>query len=156
MGTSSNTYLLYHAVFSTKNRQKLLVEQNRARLFAYMAGIIKNIGGLPVLINGIEDHLHVLAFLPRHVSISESMQNIKGKSSHWYNQEFGHCFPRIHWQEGYNIFSVSGSDLETVKNYIFNQEEHHRKFDYTTEMQKFDDKLHEYYDPGKWEVKPGG
>ena len=145
METSSNTFLLYHIVFSTKKRKKLISSKYRKDLHSYMAGIVKNTGGMPILINGTEDHVHILAFLPKHVSISECMQSIKGGSSFWYNKQPGNEYQHLYWQEGYSIFTVSGSQLETVKNYIFRQEEHHRAVDFDTEMQNFLTKLNECY-----------
>jgi len=125
MATSSNTYLLYHVVFSTKNRDPLLPGQIRRNVFAYIAALIKDIGGQPVLINGIADHVHILAFLPKHIAITDCIHKIKGSSSHWYNQEYCKSLPRLYWQEGYNIYTVSGSELEKVRLYIFNQDDHH-------------------------------
>jgi len=151
MGTSSNTYLLYHVIFSTKNRAPLLPGQTRKNVFAYMGTLIKDIGGHPILINGIEDHVHILAILPKHIAIMDIIHKIKGASSHWYNQEFGKSLPRLYWQEGYNIYTVSGSELNRVRLYIFNQEDHHRKMDLAQEMLLFEEKLRECYNPAKWD-----
>ncbi|HNQ43925.1 MAG TPA: transposase, partial [Candidatus Cloacimonadota bacterium] len=71
MASSTSTYLLYHAIFSTKKRERILQKHVRSDLYAFMGGIIKEIGGMPVLINGTEDHVHILAFLPKHVCISD-------------------------------------------------------------------------------------
>ena len=38
------------------------------------------------------------------------------------------------WQNGYGAFSVSASNIEQVKAYIANQEEHHRKFTFKEEF----------------------
>ncbi len=151
MGTSSNTYLLYHVVFSTKNRDPLLTKHIRGNVFAYMAALIKDIGGKPVLINGMEDHVHILAILPKHIAVMDSIQKIKGATSHWFNQEYGKSLHKLYWQEGYNVFTVSGSELNKVRLYIFNQEEHHQKIDYNQEMLLFEEKLRESYDPSKWD-----
>ena len=149
MATNSYSILLYHVVFSTKNRQQTIHPDHRARLYQYMAAIIKEKGGLPILINGTQDHVHVLACLPRHISISDSLQAIKGSSSHWYNKEFSANLPRLYWQNGYNIFSVSPSMLESVKRYIFRQEEHHANNSLEQELESFDKELLKYYDPAK-------
>lgn len=151
MGTSSNTYLLYHVIFSTKKRAPLLPGQTRKNVFAYMGTLIKDIGGHPILINGIEDHVHILAILPKHIAIMDIIHKIKGSTSHWYNQEFGKSLPRLYWQEGDNIYTVSGSEMNRVRLYIFNQDDHHKKMDYGQEMLLFEEKLRESYDPAKWD-----
>ena len=145
MASASNTYLLYHAIFSTKKRERILQKHIRSDLFAFMGGIIKEIGGMPVLINGIEDHVHILAFFPKHVSISDVMHSIKGRSSHWFNQNYHMPLNKLNWQEGYHIYTVSGSNLDAVKNYIFNQEEHHRVKDFDQEMMDIETKMKHFY-----------
>jgi len=114
-------------------------------------GIIKQKKGIPVMINGTDDHVHILAFLPKHISLSEMVQAIKGGSSFWYNKEYGNQVMKLHWQEGYQVISVSPGLLESVKNYIFKQEEHHQKVNYTQEMEQFERELRKYFDPDKWE-----
>ncbi len=87
MSGSTSSFLLYHLIFSTKKRARTIHPKLRQALFAYMGGIIKKIGGTPVLINGVWDHVHILAFLPRHISLSQSVQAIKGGSAYWFNRQ---------------------------------------------------------------------
>jgi len=150
MATISSSFLLYHIVFSTKNRQQTIHPDYRSRLYQYMAGIIKEKGGSPILINGTRDHVHILAFLPRHMSISESLQAVKGASSHWYNQEFAASLPRLYWQSGFCIVSVSPSLLNKVKGYVYNQEEHHRENTLDQELEAFNIELLKHHDPTKY------
>jgi putative transposase len=153
MASSSKTFLLYHIIFSTKKRQKTINVDFKSRLHEYMAGIIKQKKGMPIMINGTEDHVHILAFLPRHISLSEMIQAIKGGSSFWYNKEYSQNSLKLSWQEGYQVISVSPGLLEPVKNYIFKQEEHHQKVNYSQEMEEFERELRKHYDPDKWERK---
>ncbi len=143
MGSTSNTYLLYHIVFSTKSRAPLLAEAIRQNVYAYMGGIINTLGGHPILINGMADHVHILTVLPKHLSVSDCLHKIKGASSHWFNQEYHMHYPKLNWQDGYSAFTVSGSELDKVKKYILNQDEHHRKMNYSDEMLLFEEKLQE-------------
>lgn len=156
MATNSFSILFYHLVFSTKNRQQTIHPDHRLRLYQYMGAIIKEKGGLPILINGTRDHVHILASLPKHMSISDSLQAIKGGSSHWYNKEFSGNIPRLYWQNGYSIFSVSPSMLAKVKGYIFRQEEHHQTNSLEHELENFQKELLKYHDPAKYnpETKP--
>ena len=117
-------------------------------MYAYLAGIINNIGGLSIKINGIDDHVHILCLLPKDLSIGEFMAKIKANSSKWFRQT--HC-PDFGWQDGYAAFSVSKSNLVTVENYIINQEEHHL---HTTSSAEFDELLKKHWTPGKEDVSP--
>jgi REP element-mobilizing transposase RayT len=154
MSGSTSSFLLYHLIFSTKNRARTLHPAKRPALFAYMGGIIKKSSGMPVLINGVWDHVHILAFLPRHISLSQSVQAIKGGSAHWFNQQDENHVHKLNWQEGYQIYTVSGSQLEQTKNYIFNQEEHHRETSFEDEMKRFEDKAGSYLRPETWAKYP--
>ncbi|MCP4066374.1 MAG: IS200/IS605 family transposase [Gammaproteobacteria bacterium] len=129
---STLTNLLYHSVFSTKNRGKLITEQLRDELYRYIGGIIKEAGGLSLEIGGMSDHLHVLARFPPRISISDMLQNIKGGSSRWVSNERE---PRLdfRWQKGYAAFSVSPSQVPKVKHYIRTQDAHHKEFTFREE-----------------------
>jgi len=130
------TNLLTHVIFSTKNRVPSLDAEVRERLFPYMGGIVSNLKGKPILINGPADHVHVLAVLPATAAPSEFMCSLKSNSSGWVHEtwptraDFG-------WQTGYGAFSVSMSNLQDVKHYIAIQEEHHRKVAFKEEFVLF-------------------
>jgi hypothetical protein len=53
------------------------------------------------------------------------MRDLKRTSSAWVHQTVG--LKQFQWQDGYGAFTVSASLVKTVKKYIANQEEHHRK-----------------------------
>jgi putative transposase len=128
------TSLYFHLIFSTKNRQPLLSPQFRPRLFDYMGGILRHMEGSSLLINGIEDHVHVLASLPSTLAIATCLRDLKGDSSRWVHETIGLPFG---WQTGYAAFTVSQSALEDVRAYIANQEEHHRRTSFPEEYLKF-------------------
>jgi REP element-mobilizing transposase RayT len=126
------TNLLTHALFSTKDRQPLVRPEIKSDLYAYMGGIITNLRGKPVLINGPNDHVHLLFVLPASLSLADLMEKLKANSSKWANERSpGRAFS---WQTGYTAFSVSQSKLSEVKAYISHQEEHHRKLTYQEEV----------------------
>lgn len=129
----SHTYtnLLTHIVFSTKERLPLISNQFKPELFAYIGGLIKELKGKPLIINGMSDHVHILASLPPTVSIAETMRFIKANSSKWVSQKFDKTFE---WQKGYGAFSVSRSNVDAVYKYIQNQEAHHQKFNFREEF----------------------
>ena len=140
------TNLLIHALFSTKNRQPALDEELKSRLYPYMAGIITQLKGRPVIINGPKDHVHLLFVLPAALSLADLMEKLKANSSKWVHEEFPQ-FSNSAWQKGYTAFSVSQSNFAAVKRYIAKQEEHHRKLTYQEEVLALLKKHGVQYDP---------
>src|SRR5258708_152840 len=117
----SFTNLLYHIVFSTKNREPWLQKPKRTDVFEYMGGLIRERGGIPLIINGVEDHVHLVAKLRQDRSISDVVRDIKALSSLWIHKNYAEleCFA---WQTGYGAFTVSQSQEPRVRRYIANQE----------------------------------
>jgi putative transposase len=125
--------LLYHIVFSTKDRRPWLTAERRPKLCDYMGGVIRNRGGILLAANGIEDHIHVLAKLRPDKALSDVLRDLKAGSSGWVSQFFPDL-REFKWQNGYAAFTVSASQVADVKKYIAHQEEHHRKFDFRAEL----------------------
>ena len=119
---------LFHIVFSTKERLPAIPEP--AKLWAYLAGVARNLNYDPLTIGGTQDHVHVLLRIPTNVPLSEAVQKLKSNSSRWL-RENGRW---LGWQDGYGAFSVSASNLETVRRYIQNQPEHHRRRSFEDEF----------------------
>lgn len=116
--------LAYHIVFATKNRAPLLTKELRSRLYQYCGGITRNLDDVLIEIGGIEDHVHTLVSLSQNIKLAEFVQKFKANSSRWLNETQLQNFA---WQTGYGAFTVSESQIEKVRNYVRNQEEHHRK-----------------------------
>jgi REP element-mobilizing transposase RayT len=95
-----------------------------------MAGICKNIGLIPVAVNGMPDHAHLLFHLPPAIALAKAISAIKANSSRWLNEQK----IKFAWQEGYGAFSVSASNVSVVAKYIRNQQEHHKKIDFKNEF----------------------
>ena len=145
----THTNLIYHIVFSTQERRPLLKPEIRKELFAYMGGLIKEKKGKPIIINGTDDHAHVLASFPPDVSVSDAMRFVKANSSRWMKKRFGKPFA---WQKGFGAFGVSRSNVNAVAKYVRDQETHHRNFDFKTEYLSLLDKNEAEYDPDHlWE-----
>jgi REP element-mobilizing transposase RayT len=130
----SKVYL--HTVFSTKNRKPLIRNDIEGELYAFIGATVKNLGGIPIKINGMPDHIHILSTLPRTVSISKFIEEIKKGSSKWIKTK-GWDFSRFYWQNGYATFSVSSSNIEVVRRYIENQKMHHAKVFFKDEVIRF-------------------
>jgi len=101
-----------------------------------MAVVLQNLGCTPVLINSVEDHIHLLFDLGRTTSVSKAVEDVKKSSSKWIKTQ-GLEFAGFAWQAGYGAFSVSESNVETVQQYIANQCEHHRKKTFQDEYRQF-------------------
>jgi REP element-mobilizing transposase RayT len=78
-----------HLVFSTKNREPVITDSVRGSLHAYMATVLKNLGCHPVLINSVEDHIHLLFELARTIAISHAVEDVKKSSSRWIKEQGG-------------------------------------------------------------------
>jgi len=132
---SAYTQLLYQIVFCPKYRNPCMRKEKRQAVFAYMGGIIKNKKCIPWMINGIEDHLHILVKIHQTVPVASLVKDIK-VASHLFIDEKG-LFPGFtNWQSGYAAFSYDQSALPNLMRYIENQEQHHKKTDYKTEYIK--------------------
>ncbi len=127
--------ILIHLIFSTKNRAPVIERSFREKLFAYIAGIIRQSGGEAIAVNGAADHVHAFLILPMTRSISEMVRLIKSNSSKWVHDT--HRKPAFGWQRGYAAFSVSQSNLGRVGGYVDGQEEHHRKIPFQDEYLGF-------------------
>ena len=129
----SYTNLIYHIVFSTKDRKPLIAAEVKPRLYEYIGGTIRGLGGVTLAIGGIEDHAHVLAKLRPDKSVSDVLRDLKANSSGWMHDVFPDL-KDFSWQRGYGAFTVSASQVDKVRQYILNQEEHHRKQNFREEF----------------------
>lgn len=92
--------LLYHVVFSTKDRNPSIRDDIREPLYEYIGGIIRGERGILLEIGGIPDHVHLLVKFKTDIAVSMMVQKIKGKSSGWVNERPGRL-ERFEWQSGY-------------------------------------------------------
>jgi REP element-mobilizing transposase RayT len=132
-----------HFIFSTKNRQPLIVEAIAPQFHQYIGGVIRGEKCGPLAVGGIPDHVHLLISLSREISIAELMRIVKAGSSKWMHEQ-GHL--EFQWQTGYGAFSVSHSNLGSVRDYIANQVEHHRRMSFQEEYLLFLQKHNVAYD----------
>jgi REP element-mobilizing transposase RayT len=122
--------VLLHVVFSTKERHPFLKEVWRDELFAYMGGIVRNLGGVALSINGVADHVHLLLSLPATLAPADAVRVIKSRSSAWVRGRERN----FSWQSGYAAFSVSQSKAAQVRAYIAAQQQHHRRIRFEDEF----------------------
>ena len=124
-------------VFAVKNRDAVLTNEIRNRVFEYMSGIITKLKHKSIIVNGTSNHVHILFGLNPSITVSDTVHDIKRSSSLFINN--GRLCPfRFSWQEGYGGFSYSRSQIAEVYKYIENQESHHAK---TTFREEYIDTL---------------
>jgi REP element-mobilizing transposase RayT len=122
---STLTNLLYHIVFSTKDREPLIVPALRESLYPYIGGIIRGERGMLLEIGGMPDHVHLVTRFKTDPSVATMIRTIKSRSSKWVNEQLNRQ-GRFSWQAGYGAFTVSASQVSRVRSYVSNQEAHHR------------------------------
>ena len=129
----SYTNLIYHIVFSTKDRRPTITDEREKRLYEYIGGIIRGLGGILLCINGVADHVHLLVKLRPDRSVSDVLRDLKANSSGWMHDVFPNAadFSR---QNGYGAFTVSGSMVPKVSDYIASQKEHHGRESFEDEF----------------------
>jgi len=122
-----------HLVFSTKHRLPFLRDERlRNDLHSFLGGTTKALECPPILVGGVEDHVHLLARFGRTITQADWVKELKRISNLWLKEEGG--LAHFEWQAGYADFSVSQSNLEQVKRYIANQKTHHRKLSFQEEV----------------------
>jgi putative transposase len=118
--------LYYHLVWGTKERQPLIKPELEGTLYNYIIGKSDAKGCIVHAIGGIEDHLHLVASIPPHLSIADFVKTIKGSSTYYINNNvLSERSNKFAWQEGYGVFSLGSKQLEQAVIYVQNQKIHH-------------------------------
>ncbi len=128
--------VMIHAVWGTKNREPFLTRDIRRMVIDHIETNAREKRLYIDTLNGYVEHLHCLYGLNAEMSISKSLQLMKGESSHWINKEKLTKF-NFEWADEYFAVSVSESMIPTVRAYIRNQEEHHKKKTFKEEYDEF-------------------
>jgi len=128
--------VLVHTVFSTKDRRPLLRDASlREELHHYLGGILNHLQCQAIIVGGVEDHVHLLSSISRTCALAEVVKELKRGSSLWI-KERAPAMADFCWQNGYGIFSIGFSQIEEVRSYIAQQEEHHRKYSFQEEFRR--------------------
>ena len=133
----SQTKIWIHGIVGTKDREPLIREEMENKMYEHIKNKLENELDCKLRkINGDKDHIHILFLLSPLFSIKDIMQNLKGETSHWINQNEITKF-KFAFQIGYGAYSVSESKLNEIEKYIDNQKEHHRKMTFKEEYELF-------------------
>ena len=128
--------ILVHTVFSTKDRRPFLRDPAlREELHRYLGGILTHLDCQPIIVGGVEDHVHLLCALSRTCEAAAMVKEVKRGSSLWVKSK-SPDLQDFAWQNGYGIFSIGFSQIASVRNYIATQEEHHRKVSFEDEFRQ--------------------
>lgn len=130
------THLTFHIIFGTKYRRNTIAPDFREELYRYIGGVIRNHKGTLLEIGGTGDHVHLLIGLNASTCVADIVRVIKSNSSKWINERPDRV-DRFEWQTGYAAFTVSCSQVESVRRYIQNQDDHHREWSFRDEYIAF-------------------
>ena len=128
--------LFVHIIYHIKTTSVKIRKEDKNDLYTYMGAVIKSNDSIPILINGVEDHVHILCVMSKNIALAKLVEEIKGNSSRWIKSLHPH-YRGFAWQGGYGVFSVSSSLHDRTKRYIERQEEHHKKVSFQEEYRMF-------------------
>lgn len=134
--SQSLSKLYIHAIFHVKNNECLIRPEDDKEIYAYMGGTVKISKSIPIVINGTENHIHIMCIMSKNISLANLLEDIKGNSSRWI-KTLGPNYRQFAWQGGYAGYSVSQSKVDIVKKYIENQKIHHQSQSFEEEYIQF-------------------
>ena len=133
----ANTYtqILYHVVFSTKDRRSAIGHERREDLYRYIWGIHKKLKCHLYRVGGVNDHVHILTSLHPTLALATYVEKVKTGATNWIRREnvFTH-WPG--WQDGYGAFTASWADKDEIIEYIKSQPEHHQHVSFVDEYRR--------------------
>lgn len=120
------TQLFYHLVWSTKNRLPLLTPQVEPVIHNYLRTKAIGLGATVFAVNGVEDHVHVVASIPPKIAVAKFIGQIKAVASTKFNKSAPDA-PPFFWQDEYGAFTFDAKRLPNYVAYVNRQKEHHRQ-----------------------------
>jgi putative transposase len=136
MAIHSKVRIYVHLIWGTYKHEQILNRELRLKIFQHL---VERANELKIVINKMNiqpEHVHIGLELPAAQSIADVAKNLKGESSSWINDN-DFLRGKFRWQRGYGAFSVSASQLEKVKGYIENQDEHHKRKTFQEEYKEW-------------------
>jgi putative transposase len=134
--SQSISKLYIHLIFHIKNNMCYIKPEDEKELYSYIGSLVKISKSIPIIINGTENHIHVLCIMSKNISLSDLLEDIKKNSSRWIKTRGIH-YQKFAWQGGYSGYSVSHSKVEVVNKYIENQKIHHEHQTFAEEYIQF-------------------
>lgn len=134
--SQSLAQLYTHLVFSTKNRTPWIRPNDYDDICSYLGGILNKMESPSLVIGSVTDHVHILYRHSKNHALKKVIEEVKTGSSKWIKTKGNH-YSSFYWQAGYGAFSVSSSKIKHVREYIVNQEEHHKRVSFQEEYRRF-------------------
>lgn len=134
--THSYSKLLFHLIWSTKNRESYISNDIKNRLYGYIRTVVDDKKQQLYVINGMPDHVHLLVSLSPSICLSDLIKIVKTSSTKWIQSTLPNC-KTFSWQEGFAAYTVGYSTLDSVIKYIENQENHHQNTTFEQEYLHF-------------------
>jgi len=117
--------LYYHFVWATKERNPFITQDIEPVLYGYIIGKAQALSCIIHAIGGMENHIHLVASVPPKLSIADFVQNVKGSSTHYLNNDLINTQVHFGWQRGYGVFSLGRKQLDEAVAYVRDQKRHH-------------------------------
>ena len=134
VNTFSQIYLQF--VFAVERREALIAKEHKEELHKYITGLVHHRKAKMLAIHCMPDHAHLFVGFKPTILISDFVKEIKVESNEFVNRKKW-IRGKFNWQEGYGVFSYSHSHIDTVVNYVLNQEAHHLKKSFKQEYYEF-------------------
>jgi len=116
--------LHYHFVWATRERVPIIVPEAEAKIYELIRGKAAGLGASVFALNGMSDHIHLVAAVPPKLAVADFIGQVKGATSARYNQT-GRLETPLYWQDEYGVFSFDGKRLPNYVAYVENQKRHH-------------------------------
>ena len=130
------TKVMIHRIWATKSRMPIISDELKPLLLSHIKQNAIAKGIFIDTLNCVKDHIHLLISLGTEQTISKIAMLIKGESSFWVNNQ-KLIRQKFEWQDEYIALSVSESGIDKVRQYIMNQQDHHKKKTFTQEYEEF-------------------
>ncbi|WP_436414734.1 transposase [Petrimonas sp.] len=134
--SQSLSKMFIHIIFHIKSTSVEIRKEDASELYAYIGAVLKDLNCIPILTNGVGDHIHILCVMSKTITLAKLVEDVKRHSSRWIKTKSAY-YTKFAWQGGYAGFSVSPSLCEKTRKYIENQEEHHKKMTFKEEYLLF-------------------
>ena len=116
--------LYYHFVWSTKYRRPLITPEVEPIIYQLLQRKATSLGAHVYALNGIADHVHLVAMVPPKLSLSRFVGQVKAATSTNFNK-MRHPTGSLYWQSDYAAFTLDTDRLQRTIAYVERQKQHH-------------------------------
>ena len=113
-----------HLIWSVEEGSQIITNEIERPLYRCIVNQINGLGCQVLVINGVQDHIHLVVKIRSTITVAHLVKQAKGVSSKFINDQF-EVSGRFHWRAGYGAFSISRWDLPKIINYVKKQKTHH-------------------------------